>query len=498
MRRRLPAGLRWRLLLALVATSAVTLGATALVVLPPLQDRLRDQSVESLETAVLDTESAFEEVFARLDKSGAPLDAYEFEFFEPSDLLRTRSPNARVLVQDDSTVPSDPEEGPPGFLYDSEFSDELARPLHMANRGAYGPVTEMNGASVLVARPLEVDGRLAGVVVAERELSEVTALVDLVRTRFLIAAGVGLFIAALLAIALSSTLLRRLGRLRAVALRITDEGPDAPTPRDERRDEVGDLARALGRMQEELRRQEAARRAFVSTASHELRTPLTMLQGTMELLEEDIRSGRLDELAALRQVTDARRELDRLSALSGELLDLSRLDAAVPLRSEPVELSEIVRAVAAEFELRARGRGTSVGVILPEGPCWGRGDPDAVARVVRILLDNALRYGPRGAPVRVKAQILEGLAVITVADQGAGIPPDERGRIFERFHRGSAAGSAGGFGLGLAIGRELARRMGGELSVDAADVPGTRFVLALQSAHAPADPPRGERDRVSA
>jgi len=172
MRRRLPAGLRWRLLLALVATSAVTLGATALVVLPPLQDRLRDQSVESLETAVLDTESAFEEVFARLDKSGAPLDAYEFEFFEPSDLLRTRSPNARVLVQDDSTVPSDPEEGPPGFLYDSEFSDELARPLHMANRGAYGPVTEMNGASVLVARPLEVDGRLAGVVVAERELSE--------------------------------------------------------------------------------------------------------------------------------------------------------------------------------------------------------------------------------------------------------------------------------------------------------------------------------------
>ncbi len=182
------------------------------------------------------------------------------------------------------------------------------------------------------------------------------------------------------------------------ALRITREGPDAPTPRDHRRDEVGDLARALTRMQEELRRQEAARRAFVSTASHELRTPLTMLQGTMELLEEDIRSGRLDELDALRQVSIARTELDRLSALSGELLDLSRLDAAVPLRSEPVELGEIVRAVAAEFELRARERSTKLDVILPEASCWGRGDPDAVARVVRILLDNALRYGPRGAP----------------------------------------------------------------------------------------------------
>ena len=303
----------------------------------------------------------------------------------------------------------------------------------------------------------------------------------------------------LLAVALSSTLLRRLARLRAIALRITREGPDAPTPRDDRRDEVGDLARALTRMQEELRRQETARRAFVSTASHELRTPLTMLVGTMELLEEDIRSGRLDELEALRQVSDARTQLNRLSALSGELLDLSRLDAAVALRSEPVELGEIVRAVAAEFELRARERSTTVSSILPEGPCWGRGDPDAVARVVRILLDNALRYGPRGAPVRVEAHSRAGRAVITVADQGAGIPPEERDRIFERFHRGTAAGSSGGFGLGLAIGRELARRMSGELDVvDADGARGTRFALTLATAHAPADPPRGDRDRVSA
>jgi signal transduction histidine kinase len=252
-------------------------------------------------------------------------------------------------------------------------------------------------------------------------------------------------------------------------------------------------------MQEELRRQEAARRAFVSTASHELRTPLTMLQGTMELLEEDIRAGQIDELDALRQVSTARRELDRLSALSGELLDLSRLDAAVPLRSEPVELGEIVRAVAAEFELRARERSTSVSVILPEASCWGRGDPDAVARVVRILLDNALRYGPRGAPISVEAHSGGGHARITVSDRGPGIPPDERDRIFERFHRGSAAGSSGGFGLGLAIGRELARRMGGELDVDPDGSEGTHFALTLRTARSPADePPRPDRDRVSA
>jgi signal transduction histidine kinase len=306
-------------------------------------------------------------------------------------------------------------------------------------------------------------------------------------------------VAVALAVALSSTLLRRLGRLRTAAVRISQEGiVEAPLQHDEGRDEVGDLARAFGRMQEELRRQEQARRSFVATASHELRTPLTMLQGTMELLEEDIRSGRLDELEALRQVSDARIQLNRLSALSGELLDLSRLDAAVPLRSEPVELGEIVRAVAAEFELRAHERSTSIASILPDGACWGRGDPDAVARVVRILLDNALRYGPRGAPVEVEAHSGAGRAVITVADQGEGIPAEERDRIFERFHRGTAAGSAGGFGLGLAIGRELARRMGGELDVDSDGARGTRFALTLRTAHAPAEPPRDERDRVSA
>ncbi len=504
MRRQLPGGLRWRLLLALLATSAVTLGVTALVVLPPMQDRLRTQSAEDLENAVEASRAGFQAVFTELDEKPGPSDygsaeftlwqdRYENALSTPSNDF-TRQTDARVLVLDDTLVPGDGDP-PPGFLYDSEFTSVPPRAMRFALAGQRGPVTELDGDTVYVARPLYTQNGLTAVLLAERELNEVATLVAQVRARFLIAAVVGLVIAGLLAIALSSTLLRRLARLRAAALRISDEGPDAAMPHDERRDEVGDLARALARMQEELRRQEAARRAFVSTASHELRTPLTMLQGTMELLEEDIRDGQIDELDALRQVDTARRQLDRLSTLSAELLDLSRLDAAVPLRAEPVELGEVVRAVAAEFELRARERSTSIEVVLPEASSWGNGDPDAVARVVRILLDNALRYGPRGAPVRIEAHAGTETAVISVADVGPGIPAEERDRIFERFHRGASAGSAGGFGLGLAIGRELARRMGGELAIE--DAPGTRFALTLRTARSPADP-RGERNRVSA
>jgi signal transduction histidine kinase len=196
------------------------------------------------------------------------------------------------------------------------------------------------------------------------------------------------------------------------------------------------------------------------------------------------------------QVTSARRELLRLAALASELLDLSRLDAAVQLRSEPVELNEIVRAVAAEFSLRARERDVEIDVVPSPNPCWGRADPDAVARVVRILLDNGLRYAPVGEPIRVRTDRASGGAMIEVADRGPGIPEEEREHIFERFHRGRRAGSASGFGLGLAIGRESAERMGGSLRLgDPVDGIGARFVLTLPAA-SPA--PSGTPGAVSA
>jgi signal transduction histidine kinase len=201
-----------------------------------------------------------------------------------------------------------------------------------------------------------------------------------------------------------------------------------------------------------------------------------MLQGTMELLDEDLREGG-DLTDAQEQVESARGELRRLSVLATELLDLSRLDAAVLLRSEPVELGEIARAVAAEFSLRAGDREVALEVDA-SGPCWARADPAACARVVRILIDNALRYAPRGRPIEVSASHVGTRVAVRVADYGPGVPEDEREHIFERFHRGKATSAESGFGLGLAIGRELAERMGGTLEL-ADSERGACFVLTL-------------------
>ena len=173
----------------------------------------------------------------------------------------------------------------------------------------------------------------------------------------------------------------------------------------------------------------------------------------------------------------------------------------MPLRSEPVELGEIVRAVAAEFELRARERSTSIDVDpARRRRAGGAATPDAVARVVRILLDNALRYGPRGAPGRGSRRTSRGgHAAITVADQGAGIPPEERDRIFERFHRGTAAGvDAAASASGSRSGASWRAGWAASSTSTATARDGTRFALTLHAAHAPAEPPRGERDRVSA
>jgi signal transduction histidine kinase len=489
VRRRRAFGLRPRLLAALVFTAVVTLAVAALALLPPLQSRLTDQAATDLENATDADARFFDEQIDRAFKQMArepgsdredwlnALRYGRYNLYGRVSTLRDRT-GARVFVAD--SVPGNQ----PIVDTDSPASPIPEREVVHALSMGFGR-TVRSGDEVIVTRTLtprrfsKAQPRDVFVLVTVKQLTDVTTAVGQVRNAFLAAAAVGLAVAIVLGIFLATTLGRRLARLRAAAARVTREGPDAPAPRDDGHDEVGDLARALAAMQRALRRQEAARRAFVATASHELRTPLTSLSGTIELLADDLRDGHIDHDDARRQVAAAQKELRRLGRLATELLDLSRLDAAVPLREEPVELGELCRAVAAEFELRAHESAIELDVVTPPGPCWGRGDPDAVARVVRILLDNALRHAPGTSRVRVIPAYHGENATVEVGDEGPGVAPEDRERIFERFERGSAPSGESGFGLGLAIGRELAGRMGGELRYDDDAGPGARFVLAL-------------------
>ena len=424
MIRRRAFGLRPRLLAALVFTSVVTLAVAALALLPPLQARLTDQAANDLENATRTDAPLFHDaIVGNLKNTKRARQSPEDRLSSLSGAIsaapsgcacaptRASSSPAPSRAQRRSSTPTSRAAQLPRNEILNAITNPAERTVRRDNQViVVEPIDVPDDLSLNPVRGVGVSGDPSGdfVLVTLKPLTDVTTAVGQVRNAFLAAAAVGLLVAVLLGIGLATGIGRRLARLRAAAVRVAAEGTDAPTPRDDGRDEVGDLARALATMQRELRRQEAARRSFVATASHELRTPLTSLQGTIELLDEDLRDGRLDQEDARRQVQSAQRELRRLARLAGELLDLSRLDADVALRDEPVELGELSRAVAAEFELRAAEADVELRVPAPPGPCWGSGDPGAVARVVRILIDNALRHAPSASTVRVRARLPRG------------------------------------------------------------------------------------------
>jgi len=319
-----------------------------------------------------------------------------------------------------------------------------------------------------IAQPLTFRKRIDWVAVYSAEFDEVAETVAFVRRRLLIATGLALLLALGGGYLVARALARRVRRLEQAAQEVAAGQFLDPLPVDSR-DELGELTKAFNEMQLQLRQVEVARKEFVATASHELRTPIFSLGGFVELLRDE----ELDE-ATRREFLDAMAEqTERLQKLAVDLLDLSRLDAgAVELESEGVDLCGLTRAVVGEFRPAVARHGTDLDLQLT-APVRASCDPDRVAQIVRILLDNALRHTPRGTNVTVTTHRDNGTALLTVADEGPGLPDEHQ--VFDRFYTGEATTGAG---LGLTIARELAERMDG--SIAPAPTPrGALLVLTL-------------------
>jgi signal transduction histidine kinase len=235
-------------------------------------------------------------------------------------------------------------------------------------------------------------------------------------------------------------------------------------------------------MQRRLAELDSARKQFIANASHELRTPIFSLGGFVELLEEEDPSP--EERAEF--VWTMRQQINRLTKLTADLLDLSQLDAgAMVMQARDVDLGAIARDVTREFGARAELHGSRLELRTPDRPARALADPDRVRQIIRILLDNALTHTPEGTKVTVTTYSANRRAELTVSDEGSGIPQRVHGRIFERFY---TADSAGGSGLGLAIARELAQRMDGRISISSSRR-FTAFTLDLPPATEPLPAP---------
>jgi two-component system OmpR family sensor kinase len=247
--------------------------------------------------------------------------------------------------------------------------------------------------------------------------------------------------------------------------------------------QLAPLARTFNEMQRRLAELDIARKQFIANASHELRTPIFSLGGFVELLEEE------DPSPADREefVRTMRGQIERLTKLTTDLLDLSQLDAgAMVMAAGSVDLGDLAREAAREFGPRAEAHGSRLQLRTAERPVIAVADRERVRQIVRILLDNALTHTPEGTEVSVTANSSSRRrAELIVSDQGQGIPQRVQGRIFERFYTGD---SSGGSGLGLAIATELAQRMDGRITISSSRR-FTAFTLELPQARPTAPAP---------
>ncbi len=219
--------------------------------------------------------------------------------------------------------------------------------------------------------------------------------------------------------------------------------------------------------------------ALLNSISHDLRTPLVAITGALSSLEED--SHHLDESAQHSLVHTAREEADRLNRLVGNLLDMTRLEAgALKVKREPCDVEDLIGAAIGQMEDRLAGRSVRVDV-RPSTPLVSA-DFVLIVHVLSNLLDNALKYSPKGSPLEVRAQAALKNVEITVVDHGIGIPKDDLERVFDKFYRVQRPEQVTGTGLGLAICKGIVEAHGGRIWAEERPGGGTCITVSIAAA----------------
>jgi len=458
--------LRTRLTVISFAVTLVAVGAVLFSVTPQLESSLRDQKLRSLTK----TASAFTPLIADVVRTNGSAQEIDETVRSVGDRTSTR---VTMLSVSDGT------EGLQLAIFSDSTSEVQITDLRFAvadvaarsGRTVSGSESSEQAELAQVAVPIRDEGTVSRIAVFSTPMSDVQGNVALIRRQVLGAGALGLVLALAGGFVVSRSMARRVKALEEGAEQVAagDFTAVFPTAKD---DELGQLARALDDMQRQLAQLESARRRFIATASHELRTPIFSIGGFLELLQDED----LDDDTRREFIATVREQVARLGKLATDLLDLSRLEAgSLDLRPEPTDLGVLTRAVTSEFGPALDKHSTTLELRLGGEQIEAVCDPERVAQVLRILIDNALTHTPTGTRVVVTAARRNGAVRLAVCDDGPGIGDDAAGRVFEPFF---TSDDAQGSGLGLAIARELAERMQGSLEFDA--TPGrTTFSLEL-------------------
>jgi signal transduction histidine kinase len=328
--------------------------------------------------------------------------------------------------------------------------------------------------TAFVARPLPPVRTVTPVVILTQSVE--TQPLGRAGGYFLLTGALALIVAGLVSAYLARRLTKPIAAMRDTAQRLasgdlsarvgTPAGPD---------DELQSLARSLDAMAAELEMARGHERAFLLSVSHDLRTPLTSIRGYAEAIQDGLVDDPADRARAGAIIAGEARRLERLVA---DLLDLARLDAhQFSLNPRPVDARTVVYDAVAGFVPSARDWGLRLEVVRGD-PAPADVDPERLAQITANLVENALKYAR--CVVRVGVDRRDGQVEVRIDDDGPGIPPADRDRVFERLYTArQAPGRKVGTGIGLAIVHELAGAMGGRASCEPLEAGGTRFTVTI-------------------
>ncbi len=252
----------------------------------------------------------------------------------------------------------------------------------------------------------------------------------------------------------------------------------------EGKDEAAQLGKSLNEMAEQLRGLEETRRSFVANVSHELRSPLTSMKGFLEAMQD----GTIPEDNFPEYIGIVLNETRRMVTLVNDLLDLARIESGtIQLQYEVFDINELIRRTLLTFEARMLENEMEMEVRFAQEQCSVFADPSQIGQVLRNLIDNAIKYSPKGRSLFVSTYSMRKTVYVTVRDTGIGIPQEDVPHVFDRFYKVEKAHTPTpqmGSGLGLSIVKRIIEQHGQSITVRSARGRGTQFTFTLERANA--------------
>ncbi len=369
---------------------------------------------------------------------------------------------------------------------ETDSSGDLLQRSEILNalEGRYGAATRINpgprrSVTLHIAIPVRVEGAVEGAVLVSQSTGRILLALDAVRLDVFKVFLLSLGAAVILSLIAATTIARPLANLRRRAGAILDRRGRlrGSFTTSVRRDEIGDLERALAELTRQLQVHVRSTEAFAADVSHEFKNPLASIRTATDMALEDVEPGQRRRFLEMIQ-----KDVARMERLLNEAREISRIDAHLDdEETDEVILDELLPALVESFRLRTADADLHFDLAVADADIVIDASADRLTQVFENLIDNAVSFSPPGGRVTISLNSSGKTAEVTIADQGPGVPDEHLDRIFNRFfsYRPDDASRSGHTGLGLALVRAIVESYGGSVSVEPRGGGGTKMVVLL-------------------